>query len=135
MSLDILWRSTLPNTTICYYKHLMRRLSIIYFHKQGSDDPLFRSTCWAPFATVIIRIYAFKCVDKKLNSELECIILNIKRSDNLFIFILDYRTLQRGGGPLIGGESIKTYYLSVFFRRIVWIMFNNLEIYPFNLIT
>ena len=31
----------------------MRRLSIIYLHTQGSDYPLFGSTCRAPFATYI----------------------------------------------------------------------------------
>ena len=31
----------------------MRRLSIIHIHTQGSDNPLFGSTCRAPFATYI----------------------------------------------------------------------------------
>ena len=53
MRLDILQWSTLSNTTMYYSIHFIRRLSIIYLHTQGSDYPLFRSMCWAPFATFI----------------------------------------------------------------------------------
>ena len=80
---NILRRSALLNTTIYYSIHLISRLPIIYLHTQGSDYPLFRNTCWAPFATCI-NIFAW--IKKNLEkqdvfagfSDQQCVLLTLE---------------------------------------------------------